>query len=300
MTAKITLNTEPRQTLKPKLFYALWVALSLAIFWQPFSALIHFSLQNDNASHVLLIPFISAWLLFVDRKQIFSQTSSGLPLAAYLFGAALAVSAWTYLSSAKWTPSELIAAYTLALVLIWITGFVLFFGPSAAKSGWFPLLFLFLAVPLPDFLLNRVIYLLQEGSADIADILFDWTGVPVVRDGFVFHLPRISIEVARECSGIRSSLALLILAILVAHFSLRTLWKKVVFVICGLATMIIKNGIRIVTLTLLANYVDPAFLFGRLHHEGGVVFFLLGLLLLLPILWLLERGEKLPRSFPVA
>jgi len=56
--------------------------------------------------------------------------------------------------------------------------------------------------------------------------------------------------------------------------------------------MVVKNGVRIATLTILAEYVDPGFLYGRLHHEGGVVFFLLGLVLLLPVLWLLQRGEK--------
>jgi exosortase/archaeosortase family protein len=56
--------------------------------------------------------------------------------------------------------------------------------------------------------------------------------------------------------------------------------------------MILKNGIRIVTLSLLAVYVDPSFLFGKLHHDGGIVFFLLGLLLLLPVLLLLQRGES--------
>ena len=55
--------------------------------------------------------------------------------------------------------------------------------------------------------------------------------------------------------------------------------------------MILKNGIRIATLTLLAMYVDPGFLYGRLHHQGGVVFFLIGLLLLLPILLLLQKSE---------
>jgi hypothetical protein len=42
-------------------------------------------------------------------------------------------------------------------------------------------------------------------------------------------------------------------------------------------------------------YVDPGFLTGRLHHQGGIVFFLIGLLLLLPVLWFLQRGE-FPRS----
>jgi len=56
--------------------------------------------------------------------------------------------------------------------------------------------------------------------------------------------------------------------------------------------MVLKNGIRIVTLSLLAVYVDPNFLFGTLHRDGGIVFFLLGLLLLLPVLLLLQRGES--------
>ena len=104
-------------------------------------------------------------------------------------------------------------------------------------------------------------------------MIFDVAGVPALRDGFIFHLAHLSIEVAKECSGIRSSLALLILALLVGHLFLRTFWKQALFVIVGLVIMIVKNGIRIATLTILAQYVDSGFLYGRLHHEGGVVFF---------------------------
>jgi exosortase len=156
---------------------------------------------------------------------------------------------------------------------------------------------LLLTIPIPDFLLDKTIYFLQKGTTEIAAVLFDWSGVPVLRDGFVFHLARVNIEVARECSGIRSSLALIILAILVAHFCLRTFWRQAVLVLIGLFVMILKNAIRIVTLTLLASYVDPGFLYGNLHREGGVVFFLIGLALMAPVLWWLERSEgKLPAS----
>jgi exosortase len=118
--------------------------------------------------------------------------------------------------------------------------------------------------------------------------------VPVLRDGLVFHLAQVSIEVSQECSGIRSSMALLILALLVTHFYLSTFWKKLLFLACGLFVMILKNGIRIVTLTMLAIYVDPGFLFGKLHHQGGAVFFLIGLFLLWPLLWVFQRGEVWP------
>src|SRR5262249_13253855 len=149
---------------------------------------------------------------------------------------------------------------------------------------------LLFAIPIPDELLRRIVFWLQSGSAAIAEVFFNLSGAPVLRDGFIFRLPKISIEVAQECSGIRSSLALLILALLVAHFSFRPFWKKLVFVFAGLCMMLIKNGIRIAALTLLANYVNPNFLYGNLHHQGGVVFFLIGLALLLPVFWFLRKG----------
>jgi exosortase/archaeosortase family protein len=65
-------------------------------------------------------------------------------------------------------------------------------------------------------------------------------------------------------------------------------------VAAGLCMMLVKNGIRIASLTLLANYVNPVFLTGSLHHQGGIVFFLIGLALLLPVYWALRRGEAAP------
>jgi exosortase/archaeosortase family protein len=100
----------------------------------------------------------------------------------------------------------------------------------------------------------------------------------------------MSIEVAQECSGIHSIVARLVLAILISHIALRPSCKKAVFVAAGLFLLVVRNGVRIATLTLLANHVDPQFLFGKLHHGGGVVFFLLGLGLLLPIYMAVEEG----------
>jgi exosortase len=268
----------------------------MAFLWKPCVALIRFSLANEDASHVVLIPFISAMLMYIEKKQIFRQVSIDYSLAGVLFIISAVTYVWTLRSAASWTQTDILAGYVLAMVLLWISGFVLFFGRGAFKNARFPLLFLFLMIPLPDALLNQSIYLLQKRSADIAEMIFDLVGVPALREGFVFHLAHFNIEVARECSGIRSSLALLILALVIGHLFLRTLWKQAIFVIAGLLIMVIKNGIRIATLTILAEYVDPGFLYGRLHHSGGVVFFLLGLVLLLPVLWLLQRGEKPVRT----
>lgn len=286
------MSAETRIDRRRFIFYGLWLVLSIAFFWRACVALVRFSLANDNASHVVLIPFISTWLIYIEQKQVFRRVSFDYSLAAVLFTISAVTYIWTLRSPAAWTQAYMLGGYALALVLLWISGFVLFFGRGALKNGRFPLLFLFLTIPLPDALLNHSIYFLQKGSADIAGIIFDLVGVPALRDGFVFHFASFNIEVAKECSGIRSSMALLILALLVSHFRLNRFWSKALFVVSGLLMMILKNGIRIATLTMLAIYVDPGFLLGRLHHEGGIVFFAMALLLLLPVLALLQQWES--------
>jgi len=250
------------------------------------------AISNDDASYLLLIPFICAWLLFVESGRIFQDFSYDVAFGAGFLFLAACVAIGSRFAGGMSRPGLQLSGYVLSLVLVWVAGFALLFGRASARRSYFPLLFLFLVIPLPSFFLDGVIHLLQAGSAWITGAFFDLFGVPALREGLVFHLARVNIEVARECSGIRSSMALLILALLVAHFRLRHLESKILFIASGLFMMILKNGIRIASLTLLAVYVDPSFLDGRLHHQGGVVFFVLALLLLLPVLSLLQGWES--------
>jgi exosortase len=271
--------------------FLIWVALAALCFWKQIVALIQLSLRDDTFSYIPLIPLIFCWLLYSDRKQPADPTRHSLKIAALLLIPA-AVTVFLAIRCSSCASVNRLSLYTLALILIWISGFVLFMGIQKSHKSLFSLCFLFLAVPIPDFLLSKITYYLQAGSAEIAEAVFGLSGAPVLRDGFIFRLPKITIDIAPECSGIRSSMALLIIALLLAHFAFGRLWKKVAFVMAGLCMMLIKNGIRIATLTLLANYVNPDFLYGNLHHEGGVVFFLLGLALLVPVFSFLRKGES--------
>jgi len=273
------------------LLFGVWIVASSLLFGRPLIALVHLSLSNDDASHLILIPFLTAGLVFIERRTIFKHPSFSAGGGIFLFLSVI-IALSVRLAGDMVTPDLRLTGHVLAVLLLWIAGFAFSFGKEAVKSAYFPFLFLFLAVPLPNFLLERIIALLQAGSADITEVLFNLTGVPALREGLVFHLPRVNIEVASECSGIRSTIALFILALPVVHYGLHSLWRKLFFLACAFFVMILKNGIRIATLTLLAVYVDPDFLTGRLHHQGGIVFFLLGLLLLLPILLLMQRGES--------
>jgi exosortase len=156
----------------------------------------------------------------------------------------------------------------------------------------FPLAFLVFMVPMPAIAIDAATRYLKVGSTELVAGLFTLTGTPYFRQGFVFTLPNLVIEIADECSGIRSSIALLLTSLLAGHTFLRSPWGRLAAVLVILPIALFKNAVRIVALSLLAIYVDSSFLTGQLHHEGGILFFLMALGLLLPIFLLVRRFEK--------
>lgn len=181
----------------------------------------------------------------------------------------------------------------LSFCCLLFAGFVLMYGRDSFCAGLFPLLFLLLAAPLPGFLLDRLIWWLQLGSAEVTSWIFYLTRTPVLREGLLFTVPGVTIEIAKECSGIRSTIGLLITCLLAGYLLLRTVPARLALLLAALPVLALKNGIRIATLTLLSIHVDPGFLFGRLHKDGGFVFFAIGLLILLPVLtWLHQSEDK--------
>jgi exosortase len=276
--------------------FVTFVVLSGLIFYNSLTALVKYSLQDESSSHIVLIPLIAFFLLYIERQNKFSITRGSLAtgIALALCGVILhwLAARSPFPQGGNWP----LSLETLALVLVWIGGFILFYGFAALRAATFPLLFLLLMVPLPDVILDWIIHALQEGSTEGAYLIFQAVGTPVSRNGVLLSLPGVTIEVAKECSSIRSSIALFITCLLAAHMYLRSAWKIAGLLLLGLLLSVVKNAIRIATLTLLSIYVDPGFLTGRLHHEGGFVFFFLALLLLWPVFLWLERSDKPRRS----
>jgi len=146
--------------------------------------------------------------------------------------------------------------------------------------------------PLPPAMLHAVIGFLQRASAEASAVLFDLLGVPVFRQGFVFALPGLTIEVAEECSGIRSSIALFIVGLVAAHLYLRSTWAKIIVALAAVPVAIMKNSVRIVVLSLLGAHVDPGFVGpGLLHRNSGIPVFAMAFASLGAIIWLLHKSE---------
>lgn len=263
------------------------------LFRHPLRDLVYLATSSETDSHILLIPFITLSLLWGFRKVIFQRTrpNSRMFVAFFLLGVLVDVCCWRF-------GTLLPARYSLELADLsfcsfLFAGFVLVYGSESLLAGLFPLLFLLLSAPLPEFLLDRLVWWLQLGSAEVTSWIFYLTRTPVLREGLLFTVPGVTIEIAKECSGIRSTIGLLITCLLAGYLLLRTVPARLALLVAALPILAVKNGIRIATLTLLSIHLDPGFLFGRLHRDGGFVFFAIGLLILLPVLsWLHEAEDK--------
>jgi exosortase len=273
-------------------FFLVLAGLACLMAYGPVKWLYDSTANREYYSHIVLIPLVSLYLIFQSRKRIFSEVAysfkAGIPfmvLGAVLYLAGQEV-------ESVLSHNDFASLMALSAVVFLQGAFMLCFSYPAYKSALFPLLFLVFAIPIPRLMMDGMIYLLQVGSTEFANLLFTASGVPFFREGFAFHLAGMSVEVAKECSGIRSGLALFITAVLAGHLFLRTGWKKILLAVIIFPITMFKNGLRILILTLLGTYVDPRWVtHSSLHTDGGIVFFVLALLLLAPVLLLLRKGE---------
>jgi exosortase len=282
----------------PKSVFLFLSAISVLAAWRPLREAFSLAIHDEEYTHLLLILPIVAALIWLEWRSQGSLPAPGLRLGLFLMTISLLVAGFT-----RWgvrpLPDERLAGNMLALVAWWVGCFVLCFGTRISRSLLFPLGFLLLLVPLPRFLVNEIVTGLQRGSAFAAHCLFSLTGVPVEQDGILLSIPDLTVEVAKECSSIRSSSLLLVTTMLLAQLFLRTPWRKWLLIFLAIPVSLFKNGLRIFTIAMLATRVDESYLTGRLHHQGGVVFFAIGLGVIFLVLWILHRGERGSLSKPI-
>ena len=282
----MTKSPPPEQSL------LLLLAVSITLGWRPLLDTFALALREDQYTHIILILPLSVALNLSEWRSL-------RPMVARNFrtGFPLLVIAVLLVGVVKWRsatlPSDVrLSIEMFALVLSWIAAFVLCFGSRVSRSVLFPLCFLFGLVPFPQVVLNEIVDLLQQGSAIAAYALFVAVGVPATQNGILVTIPGLTVEVAQECSSIRSSSMLLVTTMVLAHVLLRSPWRKLLAIVFAVFLSVAKNGLRIFTIAMLGTRVDPAFLTGRLHRQGGIVFFMIALIAVFVLLWIFRKGEK--------
>ncbi|MGA8270691.1 MAG: exosortase/archaeosortase family protein [Candidatus Sulfotelmatobacter sp.] len=248
--------------------------------------------SDDQYTQILLIFPISAALIFLDWKSPEPVSLPGARLSSVFLTLAVLVTAAVRLKVVPLSPDVQLSLNMLALVMWWMAAFALCFGAQAFRRALFPLCFLLWMVPFPLFILNPVVSVLQRGSAASAHLLFQACGIPVAQSGTLLHIPGLTLEVAPECSSIRSSLMLLVTVMVLAHLLLRSFWRKTLVVAVAIPLSVAKNGLRIFVLAMLGTRVDPSYLTGKLHRQGGLIYFLIALSATFLLLWILHRSEE--------
>jgi exosortase len=273
----------------PSLRFVLLCVISLVVGWHSLFSTLVLALRVDEYTHLLLILPISVSLIFSERDLLKLAPESAVGLGSFLLIAAILIGAFSR------TISQIdvqLSIEMLSIVIWWIGSFVLCFGSHVARLFLFPLCFLFWLVPIPAPLLEKIVAIWQHGSAISASLLFSALGIPNTQNGIMLSIPGLNLEVAQECSSLRSSLMLIVTSMVLAQLFLRSFWRKTVVVLAAIPLSIAKNGVRIFTISMLGTRVDPGFLHGNLHRHGGIVFFLLALGAVVLLLWLLNRSEN--------
>jgi len=267
--------------------FAVGTLVVMLLCWTTLRTLVTFSRHSDVFPYTGVIPLLSAALIYWERARIFSKVRNSFGLASLFLALGLVVRWCGARNTTILRAGDSLSVLTFALVVLWIGVFVLSYGGECLQAAAFPLLFLFLMTPLPHIVLDRTIPFLQGSSSQMAGVFFRLGGVPVFQDGFRFSLPGLDVEVARQCSGIRSGLALLITSILMGHIFLDSFWRKLWLVLAAFPITVVKNGLRIVTIYWLSVHSSLGPVTTLAHRYGGVFFSLAGLLFLALFVFLL-------------
>src|SRR6478672_11962904 len=284
--------------------WCIYLAILCAAFALPSREFVTYARHSEVHSYVLLIPFVTAYLIYIRWKHLSRELSSSwgyalLSVAAGT-GALLASLHFTELGQ-----NDYMTLIALSFVCFVIAGIFLFLGSKWARSATFPLFFLAFMIPLPEAAVDFLENASKEASAEVANWLFLISGTPALRTGTLFQLPGISIIVAKECSGIRSSLVLVITSLLAANMFLRTTWRRALLVGAVIPLGLLRNGLRILVISLLCVHIGPEMINSVIHRRGGPVFFVASLVPLFVMLWWLRRGDvavqqrRAPKKFEI-
>jgi exosortase len=155
-----------------------------------------------------------------------------------------------------------------------IAGLVLFhLGGAWLRALAFPLGFLFFMIPLPATVFYAVAFPLQYVAAQNAVWALDLIGVPVLRDGNVIHLSQVTLGVTEACSGIRSLMSLLALAVAWGYLTLGGPWAIAALAASAVPITIAANAGRVVTTGLVAQWFGPWYAQGFFHSFSGWLIF---------------------------
>jgi len=255
-----------------------------------------FCLEEDLFSYALIIPFVSGWLIWQLKGELKYEFGPATAIALILgvAGTILFVVPLVVSGSAETGLSLRVMSFVVLLA----AGAVHLLGGRFMNQILFPTVFLLFMVPFPPAVVAGIETGLQHASADVSGWFFSVIGASYLQSGLVFQLPNITIEVARECSGIRSTIVLFITSLIAGYLFLGKNWQRALFAALVIPLGIARNGFRIMTIGWLCTEYGPEMIHSWIHHSGGPVFFAVSLIPLFLLLFFFRRINR-PRQVEI-
>jgi exosortase D (VPLPA-CTERM-specific) len=245
--------------------------------------------NDPNYSHGFLIPFISIYWIWSQRKSLQSAQTNpsalGLPVLI-AFGILYIVG---HITGELFTQRLSFVIMLAGLVLTWR-------GQAQWRVLWAPVLYLVFMIPLPYILYNSIAFPLKLLATNISVSTLQYLNQSIYSEGNIIFLPNTTLEVADACSGIRSLISVLALSIIIARYTQHDWPGRFLLVALSIPVVIFMNILRIVGTGFLATE-DPDLSTGFFHTFSGEIIFLAGIVLLLGIAMLLaKRGRRKVRT----
>jgi exosortase len=267
--------------------------LGALLLWLYWPTLFHLAGQwrhDENFSHGFFVPLFSAFVIWQERDPLsrILPRPSWSGLGPLLIGLGVLI-------IGRMGAELFLERSSLLLVLAGMV--IVFLGWNLFRAVLFPWAFLQLMIPIPAIFLNQITLPLQLLASRVSAAVLEWFKVPVGLYGNVLQLAAMRLNVAEACSGIRSLMSLLTLAIIYGYLMERRLWVRWLLALTSLPIAIAANDVRIIGTGLLVQYGRPEAAEGYYHSSWGVIIFVLALLMLYALHALVrvlvpERGRE--------
>lgn len=273
-------------TLHPIYYQLGFLLLAFLALYYPFiQTLMRDWDTNDNYSQGYFIPFVSAFMIWWVLKDL--ETNDLKPSN---WGIAIIVLGLLQLFIAKVGSEYFLQRTSMIIVLFGISFFL--FGGRFTKTIWLPLVYLIFMVPLPAIIWNRIAFPMQLFASAITEDVVRFIGIPILREGNVLHLAQTSLEVVDACSGLRSLVNILGLAVGLGFVMNKEAWKRWALLLAAFPIAVIVNIIRLAGTAVLATRYGGDVARGFLHDFSGWLVFVAGIALLIGVQGVLNKISK--------
>ena len=276
---------------------AVFVVSLAVLYWPVFIKLVDDWAHDDNYSHGFLIPPLAAYLVWERWDQL--KTT---PPSSSIFGLVVIAGSILVLLAGSLGAELFLSRIALIGALVGSVLYVL---------GWrhltllaFPLGVLLLMIPIPAIIFNQIVFPLQLVASQAGEFALSTAGIPVLREGNIITLANTTLEVAEACSGIRSLVSLLTLAIVFGYFSDPRGGVRTAIALSAIPVAILANALRVAGTGIAAHYYGPAAAEGFFHSFSGWIVFIAAFAMLFLIVQILQRlvpvgGQPVDPRVPV-